>query len=224
MADSTERDTKLTIHQRIHAVMMDTGHLEKDGEVKIGGGGYGYISHDAVTAHIRPSFINNGVMVIPTVDDTKKDGNRTELTVLTKFVNVDKPDDFIEVKTIGYGVDTSDKGPGKALSYAVKYAYLKVLMLNSADDIEASDVEHDPADGRQSETSAAMESVKQAREAAAKSLKLAIDGASTLAELKDLKKANADTMEAFPDVTTDYFLDQFKDREAALKAQEESGS
>lgn len=230
MADSTERDTKITIHQRIHAVMVavagliekdKTQIIRKDGK-KVGE--FDYISHDSVTAHIRKECLNNFIIPEITVIECKNNGNRVEMRVSVSFVNVDDSSDRVAVEAIGYGNDNQDKGPGKALSYAVKSAYLKQFMLNSADDVEGDNVDHNPSDNRRSETDAAMESVKQAREAAAKSLKLAIDGASTLAELKDLKKANADTMEAFPDVTTDYFLDQFKDREAALKSQEESGS
>jgi hypothetical protein len=33
-----------------------------------------------------------------------------------------------------YGIDDSDKGPGKAISYAVKYALLKALGLETGDD------------------------------------------------------------------------------------------
>ncbi len=33
--------------------------------------------------------------------------------------------DKIVMQTFGYGVYYQDKGPGKAISYAVKYAYLK---------------------------------------------------------------------------------------------------
>jgi hypothetical protein len=35
---------------------------------------------------------------------------------------------------MGYGVDPQDKGPGKAISYGVKYALLKVLGLETGDD------------------------------------------------------------------------------------------
>jgi hypothetical protein len=50
------------------------------------------------------------------------------------------------VETIGYGVDPQDKGPGKAISYGVKYALLKVLGLETGDDPDT--VQDDRADYR----------------------------------------------------------------------------
>jgi hypothetical protein len=42
--------------------------------------------------------------------------------------------EFLIVKAPGVGVDEQDKGPGKALTYATKNAWLKALMLKSGDD------------------------------------------------------------------------------------------
>jgi hypothetical protein len=51
-----------------------------------------------------------------------------------RFVNIDEPMDLIDVETFGFGIDDQDKGPGKAMSYAVKYALLKTLGLETGDD------------------------------------------------------------------------------------------
>ena len=51
-----------------------------------------------------------------------------------RFENIDDRTDFIDVATFGYGVDPQDKGPGKAMSYGVKYALLKLLGLETGDD------------------------------------------------------------------------------------------
>ena len=217
MVDSIERDTKLNIHQRIHAVMAEAGALEPDSQVNINGKkAYDYISHDAVTKHIQPLFVKHGIMALPGVSSAVTNGNRIELEVVTDFINIDKPDDKISTTTVGQGTDSSDKGPGKALSYAVKSAYLKVLMLNSGDDAGGDETPHDPKDTRKSEVDAAADSVKKAREETATNLKLAIVGCNSLEELKDLKKKSRNTLEAFPEVTADYFAEQFKTREAQL--------
>ena len=66
------------------------------------------------------------------------------VNVSVRFQNIDDPDDFLAVETCGYGVDDQDKGPGKAMSYAVKYALLKCLGLETGDD---PDIEQDkPSD------------------------------------------------------------------------------
>ena len=64
------------------------------------------------------------------------EGNQIFLRIETtyKFVNVEKPEETIEVITYGDGVDTQDKAPGKAMTYADKYALLKAYKIISGDD------------------------------------------------------------------------------------------
>jgi hypothetical protein len=57
-----------------------------------------------------------------------------------RFVNVDEPSEWIDVESFGYGLDDQDKGPGKAMSYAVKYALLKTLGLETGDDPDEDQV------------------------------------------------------------------------------------
>ncbi len=52
-------------------------------------------------------------------------------------MNADEPTDFVTVPVCSHAEDQGDKAPGKALSYATKYAILKVLMLESGDDEES---------------------------------------------------------------------------------------
>lgn len=228
MVDSIERDTDavapeerpvlppegLTIHQRIRSVMEEVGHIEKDKihEIKKDGrkvGEFPYISHDAVAAHIRPAFIKWGVIVVPTVKNHAINGNRTELTVLVEFVNADNPQDKITIESIGYGVDKSDKGPGKALSYAVKYACLKLLMLNSADDIEKSDIEHDPTVARQSQVTEAVGKATDAQIGLATSIRLAVDNADSIEAVELIEQETKAQRKTLPDTTQVYFTNLF---------------
>lgn len=73
-------------------------------------------------------------MVIPTVLNWTQEGNRTTVELNVFFVNADNPQDQFVVKSIGYGVDASDKGPGKAISYAFKMASLKTFCLETGED------------------------------------------------------------------------------------------
>ena len=68
-------------------------------------------------------------------------GNKTEsnqlmmrLEVVYRFVNVDNPSEYIDIKTYGDGIDTGDKAPGKAMTYADKYALLKAYKIETGDD------------------------------------------------------------------------------------------
>ena len=53
-----------------------------------------------------------------------------------RFVNIDKPDEFIDIKTYGDGVDSQDKAPGKAMTYADKYALLKAYKIETGEDLD----------------------------------------------------------------------------------------
>jgi hypothetical protein len=136
-------DAIKNIYQRMHAVMQDISYVQK-GEKTVNGQ-YRFVSHDAVTAKVRDALVKHGIVSAVSVDDAKQDGNRTEVVVSVSFVNIDNPRDLMSVRSIGYGIDPQDKGPGKAISYAVKYAYLKAFALETGDDPERDSINHAPA-------------------------------------------------------------------------------
>lgn len=139
--EPTVRDTTLNIHQRMHAVMLDVGYIQKN---KMVDGKFPVVTHDAVTAKLRPSLLRHGILVIPSVEShniaaqwESKTGVRmtlTECDATVAFINIDKPADHITVTGFGYGIDNQDKGPGKCMSYIVKMAMLKCFSLESGDD------------------------------------------------------------------------------------------
>ena len=104
------------------------------------------MSHDAVTAAVRKQLVEHRIVSLPTVTSISQDGNRTEAFVVIKFINIDKPDEFVEVSSFGYGIDKQDKGPGKAMSYAIKYGYLKAFALETGDDPERDNIDHNKYD------------------------------------------------------------------------------
>lgn len=139
-------ETPKNIYQRISAVMAEVSYVQK--EDKKVNNQYTFVSHDAVTAKLRPFLIKHGIVVVPTVTRYEQDGNRTEATVQVSFVNIDNPEDRVTVDYVGYGIDPQDKGPGKAFSYASKYAFLKVFCLETGDDPERESIDHVPGDRR----------------------------------------------------------------------------
>ena len=132
---------KLNIAQRINAAMGEVEYIQKE---KKQGMNYSIVSHDAVTAKVRPILQKHGVVYYPRDMSVHQEGNRTQATFSVRFENIDDRADFIDVATFGYGVDPQDKGPGKAMSYGVKYALLKVLGLETGD--EPEDVQDERAD------------------------------------------------------------------------------
>lgn len=129
------------ILQRIHAAMGEVDYIQKD---KKAGMNYTIVSHDVVTAKVRPILHKHGIVYYPVKVNAAQDGNRTQTHLTVRFCNIDEPADFIDVESLGYGIDQQDKGPGKAISYAVKYALLKALGLETGDDPDHDSIEHQP--------------------------------------------------------------------------------
>lgn len=135
----TKKETGLNIHQRIHAIMEDVSYVKKGGVNTFQK--YAFTKHDDVTALLRPSLISHRVVVIPSVkrhskgDKQEKNGVAilTETDISVEFINIDNPDDKITVDFFGYGIDKNDLGPGKATSYAMKTAMLKVFSLETGE-------------------------------------------------------------------------------------------
>lgn len=131
------------IYQRLNIVRQKVAYLQKDTKVQ----GYKAITHDAVTSAVREPFIEHGVMLIPnqikgeTFDVGQTSSGTTiiryEATYEIRFVNIDKPDEIITCNVESHALDHGDKAPGKAMSYAVKYAMLKVLNIETGESDES---------------------------------------------------------------------------------------
>ena len=133
----------LNIHQRLAAAMRQVTYVQKERKQ---GMQYTIVSHDTVTAKVRPVLLENGIVYYPTRCEHSHNGNRAECSMTVRFINVDEPTDFFEVQSFGYGVHGQAKGPGKALSYAVQYALLKAMGLETGDDADHDSINHTQAD------------------------------------------------------------------------------
>ena len=51
-----------------------------------------------------------------------------------RFINIDKPEDYIDTVTFAEGIDTQDKGSGKAMTYSDKYALMKSYKIITGED------------------------------------------------------------------------------------------
>lgn len=147
---------EMNIYQRIHAVRFHVEHVAKDKEVA--GHGYKAVTHDAVTVACRAAMMMYGIVVVPsisqgtTIQDTGMQTSkqvpiiRYESEFIIRFVNSDSPDDFVEMTIPAHALDYGDKAPGKALSYAVKSAMLKLFSIPTGEDdeerIEAQNLQH----------------------------------------------------------------------------------
>jgi len=174
-----------------------------------------YISHDTVAHEAKRVLPQHGVLFQPLIKTFTQNGNRTEVVMTGKFTNVDNPAEYLEYEGIGYGVDSSDKGPGIAMSYAKKMVISQALLLNTKEDIEEHSNEFKPeAD------SAAVREAEATTEVVIKawadSYREALRGAKTLADLKRIRAENVSMMQKVPEATRSYFVDMITELESTL--------
>lgn len=58
----------------------------------------------------------------------------SRIKTIYRFVNIDKPEEYIETTTFAEGIDTQDKGSGKAMTYSDKYALMKSYKIITGED------------------------------------------------------------------------------------------
>lgn len=143
------------LYQRMLAITQDAGAIGKTGKAASNMGGYEYHKIDDVEEHLRPLLVKHGVMAAPTLVSHTTESNPTgkgsqvqfitEAVVDIHFINADNPEERLVVQSLGQGIDYSDKGPGKAISYAVKTAYLCAFHLKGQPDSEQDDHERKSA-------------------------------------------------------------------------------
>jgi hypothetical protein len=134
---------KPNIYQRLNAVREAVGYIKKDKTVQ----GYRAVTHDYVTACVREHLIKHGVMIVlrqqqgacVVIGTTKNETPiiRYEAWYDIDFVNCDKPEEKVTVTIESHANDHGDKAPGKAASYATKYAMLKIFSIETGEDEES---------------------------------------------------------------------------------------
>ena len=140
-----ERDPSLNLYQRLAAAWIAVMPAQK--KMSGASGNYGFVGHAEASEKVREVLFSRGVVVFsdtverrdsPMKDKKGNDVMLTSLRVAVTFVNVDKPAERECVNVWGDGLGNDDKGPGKAFSYALKYALMKTSLLptKDLDDIE----------------------------------------------------------------------------------------
>lgn len=65
---------------------------------------------------------------------TKTSTFMSRIKTVYRFVNAEAPEEYIDTVTFAEGIDTQDKGSGKAMTYADKYALMKAYKISTGDD------------------------------------------------------------------------------------------
>lgn len=120
---------------------------------------------------------------------TKKTTFMTRIKTVYRFVNVEKPDEYIETVTFAEGIDSQDKGSGKAMTYGDKYALMKAYKISTGDDPDQNASE--PTDYRRARAQKLPTTIEEA-----KAVKIITTDYKNGIELGTLIKIDPDTANA----------------------------
>lgn len=139
---------ELNIYQRLLKITEELKTVEKSLNVKVTDkSSYKAVSERDVLDAVKPLEVKYGVYSYAfdrnVIDSGVLTSSRREyevkqlylrLETIYRFVNVDNPTEYIDIKSYGDGIDTGDKATGKAMTYADKYALLKAYKISTGDD------------------------------------------------------------------------------------------
>ena len=153
---SAPKTAPLNIFQRMLAATSEINRVAKNLKVDISKSqSYKAVAESDVLEAVKPIEEKYGIYSYPVsrkiikdeayTTTSEYDGRKSEKTTffmrletVYRFVNTDKPDEYIDITTYGDGVDTQDKAPGKAMTDADKYALLKAYKSQTGDDPDAN--------------------------------------------------------------------------------------
>lgn len=142
----------MNIYQKLAAITADLQTVAKNLTVAAGKTSYKAVSERDIIDAVKPLEAKHGVYSYPVSRETLEserlesesyDG-KTKTTFFTRikttyrFVNVEDQQDFIETVVFSVGLDSGDKGDGKAMTYGDKYALMKAYKISTGDDPDQS--------------------------------------------------------------------------------------
>jgi len=139
---------EMSIFEKLSAISLEITNVNKNLNVGIGGSSYKAVGEGDVLAAIKPAEskyriysypVNRSELESGVIESYDKNGQVKKqqflrIKVTYRFVNMDKPEEFIDIASYGDGIDSGDKAPGKAMTYADKYALLKAYKIITGDD------------------------------------------------------------------------------------------
>jgi hypothetical protein len=154
-------ESKINIAKAILAVMKDVKGIDKTMTIGSGNSAYKGVPDQEVKKVIGASMEKNGlcllpISVTPTIKverweemDSYSKAMKTKQSVFTevqtKYLLLHDSGESIELAGYGHGIDSQDKGAGKATTYALKYALLYAFLvptgkIDDADMVHSNDV------------------------------------------------------------------------------------
>ena len=139
---------EMNIYQKMLAIETELATVAKSLEIKAGANSYKAVDEGDILRAVKPLENKYGVFSYPksrtvvesgAIESVDYKGNTKKqlferIEVVYRFVNIDKPEEYIETTSYGDGIDSGDKSVGKAMTYADKYALMKSYKIATGDD------------------------------------------------------------------------------------------
>ena len=139
------------IYKKMSAITAELTAVAKNLNVGIGKAAYKAVGEADVLAAVKPLEEKHGVYSYPysrkiveadlvtTTSEyqgkvTEKTNRYLRIETVYRFVNIDNPEEYIDITTYGDGIDPQDKAVGKAMTYSDKYALLKAYKIITGED------------------------------------------------------------------------------------------
>lgn len=160
MINYDENIKKMNLWEKISQISSEIEYLQKDNIVGSGNNSYKAISIEKVMENVSLKMNKYGIVIYPIeqeyqrIDEVIKGidyktklqvdkiNRISEVNVKYEVVNIHNPTEKIITVSSGTGVDTQDKGVGKAMTYAYKNMIIKLFAIpvgNDTDNVHSDD-------------------------------------------------------------------------------------
>lgn len=144
----TKAVEEMNIYEKMLRIQSEIPTVAKNLNVSTGkSGSYKAVSERDVKDAVKPLEEKYGVYSFPVskelieqtqIEQETNYGKRASFyireRVTYRFVNIHKTDEYIEIDGYGDGIDSGDKSPGKADTYASKYCLMSAYKISTGDD------------------------------------------------------------------------------------------
>lgn len=139
----------MNIYEKMSAITAEIKRIPKNLTVGTGKNQYKAVAEGDILAVVKDAEKKYKVFSYPhshkIVDSRtlatknyygEKESQFVRIEAVYRFVNMEDPKEFVDVNAFGDGVDSLDKAPGKATTYADKYALMKAYKVETGEDTD----------------------------------------------------------------------------------------
>lgn len=143
----------MNIYEKLLTIANELETVAKNLKVDMGKSSYKAVGEADILKAVKPLELKYGIYSYPyhrvivesgVLENESVDYNTHEkvtrknlyerIETTYRFINIEKPEEYIDIVSYGDGIDSQDKSVGKAMTYADKYALMKAYKIVTGDD------------------------------------------------------------------------------------------